>query len=114
MEVAIPSEVKTNSAGASLWKWLASQVEGLDECGPLAVELCVVMDRLQEVREKIASQGIIVSGTRGRSAKNPLLDIEIKLGKRFSELWKSLGLADRPADNSPLSPGQPRQTSWQD
>ena len=88
--------------GERLWAWLHEpEFGGTDACRPMCEEICRIADRLQEVRSKLATQGLSVSAPRGRQAKNPLLDIEIKLSGQFSKLWKTLGLADKP-------PAEPR------
>jgi len=90
--------LKPDGEGRRLWTWLYAECEGIDSCRPLVLELCRISDRLQEVREKIATQGLSVSGARGRTAKNPLIDVEVKLSKQFQVLWRSLGLADKPEE----------------
>jgi len=95
MNHEMPSCVKPGGAGARLWVWLAANTENLGDNLPLSAELCGIADRLEEVRAKISIQGIVVSGPHGRSAKNPLLDVEIKLSKQFQTLYRSLGLCDK-------------------
>ena len=90
--------LKPDGEGRRLWAWLHESCEGIDSCQPLVMELCKMSDRLAEVRQKIAAQGLSVSGARGRTAKNPLLDMEVKLSKQFQVLWRSLGLADAPQE----------------
>jgi len=90
--------LKPDGEGRRLWAWLHENCEGIDSCAPLVMELCRIADRLQEIREKIAAQGLSVSGARGRTAKNPLIDVEIKLSKQYQVLWRSLGLADKPEE----------------
>jgi len=107
-ELNIPEELKPDGDGARLWAWLCSECDGMESARPLALELCRTADRLQEVRSKIASQGLMISGARGRSAKNPLLDIEVKLSKQFQGLWKGLGLSDKGVDETEKRPlGRP-------
>jgi len=93
----LPAGIRPDGEGAKLWLWLMSAVEGADSCMPLVVELCRIADRLEEVRAKLALQGLTVSGVRGRSAKNGLLDVELKLSGQFAKIWKTLGLADKVA-----------------
>ena len=88
--------LRPEGEGRRLYRWLMEEVEGAESCRPLTEELCRVADRLEEVRGKIAVQGLTVSAARGRSAKNGLLDVEIKLSGQYSKLWKTLGLADKP------------------
>ena len=102
----IPEDLKKDGAGAALWTWLCGECTELAACAPLALELCLVCERLHEIRSKIASQGLLVSGVRGRSAKNPLIDLELKASKQFQLLWRSLGLADRNAE-TPDGPRRP-------
>ena len=96
----IPENLRPDGDGRQLWAWLCAQCEGIEDCRPLATELCRIADRLQEVRAKITSQGLMVSGARGRSAKNPLIDMEVKLSKQYQTLWRSLGLSDKTPDEN--------------
>jgi hypothetical protein len=91
----IPDGLRPDGEGARLWTWLSDHADGVLDSMPLAVELCRVADRLQEVRSKLDAQGLAVSGARGRSARNPLIDSEIKLSKQFQALWRALGLSDK-------------------
>jgi hypothetical protein len=91
----LPKILKPDGAGARLWTWLHVQTDNVADNMPLVTELCIIADRLDEVRTKLASQGISVSGPHGRSTKNPLMDSEIKLSKQFQALYKGLGLSDR-------------------
>lgn len=104
----IPNGVKPDGEGARLWLWMISEAtdESLASTKPMAVELCVIADRLSDVRSKIAAQGLTVSGAKGRSAKNPLLDIEIKLSGQFSKIWKTLGF-DRTNSEEKQPVGRP-------
>lgn len=92
-------KLRPNGAGAKLWAWLEAQIENLEELRPLAVEICVVADRLEQVRTAIAEQGLTVCAARGRTTKNSLLDVELKLSKALAGLWRSMGLADKSSEN---------------
>jgi hypothetical protein len=95
----IPAGLTPGGEGQQLWVWLRAECdESLEACRPLAIELCRIADRLQEVREKIRSQGLSVSAARGRSTRNPLIDTEIKLSKQYQVLWRGLGLSDKPEE----------------
>ena len=105
---AAPEDLKPDGAGRQLWTWLCGEFENIESCRPLAEELTRIADRLAEVRQKIAAQGLTVSAARGRSAKNPLLDMELKLSKQYTVLWRSLGLSDKAPDDTPVRPvGRP-------
>ena len=112
-----PDGLKLGGEGRQLWAWLVTQAENIEDCRPLATELCRICDRLAAVRAKITEQGLMVSGARGRSAKNPLIDIEVKLSKQYQTLWRALGLSDKPPDDTPPRPvGRPPHQGaiWQD
>jgi hypothetical protein len=81
-----------------LWKWLIENADGVLESRPLVVELAVIADRLAEVRAKLAQQGLTVTAARGRIAVNPLLGQETRLLKQYENLWRTLGLADKPEE----------------
>lgn len=97
MEISpeIPSCLRADGAGARLWLWLHVQVANLLDNEPLAVELCQMADRVEEIRSRIAQQGLMISGPKGRSVKNPLLDMELRYSRGIKDLWKTLGLADK-------------------
>src|SRR5690349_955569 len=105
-ELKFPDVLKPDGAGRELWSWLQEHCDGLQDCAPLAEELCAVRDRLSEVRAKIAAQGLLTSGARGRSVRNPLLDSEAKLSRQFSFLWRQLGLADKQSEEERRPPGR--------
>ena len=88
--------------GRELWKWLTSNYEMVG-CEPLAVELCSIQDRLAEIREVLARDGV-QPGTDA-SKKHPLLDSEVKLSGQFMRIWRVLGLADN--DEPKRGPGRP-------
>ena len=91
--------LRTGGDGERLLVWLKTEIAGVDECAPLVHELARVADRLEEVRAKLLSQGVSVSGPRGRSMANPLLQFETKLIASYDKLWRSLGLADSPPED---------------
>ena len=100
--------LRSGGEGEKLWAWMNLQTDDPEGCRPLLEEICLVADRLEEVRAKIATQGLLVSGPRGRASKNPLLDIELKLSKQYQLLWRTLGLADKLPDEDPRRPvGRP-------
>ena len=101
----IPEDLK--SEGRALWVWLDAECENIERCRPLAHELCRIADRLQEVRSKIASQGLVVSGARGRSTRNTLLDTELKLAGAYQKFWRQLGLSDKTPDDDPVQERRP-------
>jgi hypothetical protein len=96
-----------NGAGRALWSWLEAQGD-LDGCRPLALEACVLAERLSAVRSKLTTSGLLISGPRGRYVKNPLLDTELKLEAQFVRTWRALGLSDSPPSDEPRrGPGRP-------
>ena len=105
--VNIPVILKSDKAGARLWVWLDEQFQNIEAVRPLATEICIISERLEEVRTKIGEQGLTVSAARGRTAKNGLLDVELKLSKQIAALWKGLGLADKPPEDAPVGSGRP-------
>lgn len=113
----IPKDLRPDGAGRELWAWLHAECEGIESCLPLVAELCRVADRLQEVRQKLALQGVSVSGIRGRSVRNPLLDTEVKFSKQYQTLWRALGLQDKPDEMPVTRPTGMRSSGerlWQD
>jgi len=87
-------------AGQKLWRHVASNYDLMGN-EPVLEELCRVTDRLAEVRERIAKDGLIDS--KGR--KHPLAELEPKLSGQFRMLWRLLGLGD---DEEPARPWEAR------
>ena len=74
-------------AGRKLWRELSRTfVFEPGETGGLA-ELCRIQDRLSQVRETLAAEGLVVEGKR-----HPLADLEPKLSGQFRMLWRTLRL----------------------
>ncbi len=97
-----------DGAGMALWAWLLTQTDDIDGCRPLALEACILAQRLSEVRAKLATSGLLISGPRGRSVKNPLIDTELRLAQQFVRTWRALGLSDAPPSDEPRrGPGRP-------
>lgn len=75
-------------AGKRLWRELTSNFAfDRGETAGLA-ELCRIGDRLAEVRETLAREGLV--GTDGK--RHPLADLEPKLSGQFRMLWRTLRL----------------------
>jgi hypothetical protein len=91
----IPSSLKPDGEGARLWSWLCENVANVEANLPLAIELCITADRLQDVRSKITQQGLTISGPKGRPIRHPLLDVEARYAKALRDCWRVLGLADK-------------------
>ena len=104
-----PDCLKPGGAGARLFQWLVENADGVLESRPLVAELCVIADRLFEVRAKLTQQGLTVSAARGRIAANPLLGQETRLLKQYENLWRTLGLADE-AEEEKRPVGRPPGT----
>jgi len=96
------------TAGRKLWQEISkdSDIEGAE---PLLTELCVVADRLAEIRTILKRDGLVTA--KGR--KHPLCDMEARLSGHYATLWKLLGLADDP--NEPKRPpGRPTELERQE
>lgn len=94
--------------GMAHWNWLLTQTDNIDGCRPLAVEWCLCAERLAAVRARLATTGLLISGAKGRSVKNPLADLELKHMAQYTRLWQCLGLAcEPPADEPRRGPGRP-------
>ena len=97
-----PRELGTE--GKKLWKHLADQFD-IQSAEPLLLMLCSARDRLVEVRAEIAVRGLVLVDGK----KNPLLATEAQLMAEFVKIWKTLGLADVPAEEK-RSPGRPPES----
>ena len=104
VKMKLPADLGAD--GRRLFAWL-DEIADIAAAEPLVVELCRIADRLGEVRAKLSSQGVTVTGARGRPAKNPLCDVELKLSGQYAKLWRALGLADKTPDDSRRSVGRP-------
>ncbi len=74
-------------AGRKLWRELTRTFAF--ESGETAglAELCRIQDRLAQVRETLARDGMVTGGRR-----HPLADLEPKLSGQFRMLWRTLRL----------------------
>jgi hypothetical protein len=97
-EFGIPDDLRADGEGRRLWSWLAQNADGVLDSRPLVAELCRMADRLEQVRAKLAQQGLTVTAARGRIASNPLLTQEVRLVKQYENLWRTLGLSDEPEE----------------
>jgi len=79
--------------GRRLWRWLALSYE-LEGAEPLVRELCVLSDRLTQVRSDLVGPDLKPID-RAR-----LVSVEVKLVGMFTRCWRTLGLAD---------PGEPKR-----
>ena len=56
----------------------------------ILTEICRIMDRLNEIRELITTDGIMLVNPSGLKRLNPLLKAEHECGNRLIGAWKSL------------------------
>ena len=83
------------AAGAALSAELEA-IYDLDDSQPLLVRLCLVADRLEQLRAKIAQADLTtVEASR-------LLQAEARAQGSYARFWKLLGLSDQP----PTGPGR--------
>jgi hypothetical protein len=85
-------------AGRRLWSWLTKHY-ALADCEPLAAELCVLADRLAEVRELMQSTARPLDKTR-------LMSAEVSVLGQYVRVWKQLGLAEEPTTVNPSALGR--------
>jgi len=72
-------------AGLELFDWCVDNFDNVESVKPLLIELCVLSDRLSEIRAALA-QGL-----------DPrLVNSEIKVASQYSKVWRLLGLSDDP------------------
>jgi hypothetical protein len=76
-------------AGHQLQRWLAAHYD-LGDCQPLATELCVLADRLAEIRELMQQAEKTLDKTR-------LMSAEVSVLGQYVRVWKALGLAEEPS-----------------
>lgn len=107
--------------GRARWQWLrglCEQTGGAEQLVgvfPMAVEFCENCDLLADLRTALKTQGLMVSGGRGASRRNPLLAEIARVQKNQIQLWRSMGLADRqPEDKNPIGrpPGSGKGCLW--
>ena len=91
------------TAGRKLRTWLEENCDNIADAAPAVAELCEMTNRLHEVRDAIAQEGVTIGGK-----KHPLLDVEIKLSGQWVKLWRALGLADKP-DGTKRPVGRPTE-----
>ena len=76
-----------SDAGRRLWRWVARNY-ATSGCEPLVREICILADRLTQIREALAAPDL-KSADRGR-----LINAEIKVVGQYTRMWRLLGLAD--------------------
>ena len=94
-------------AGRRLWRSVTSQydVAGVEN---LLAELCKLADRLQEIRDALNRDGLMI-GEPGKQRRHPLADLEVKVSAQFQKVYKQMGLSD---DQEPKrNPGRPSAIS---
>lgn len=77
-----------NKAGRQLRRWLAAHYD-LAGCEPLAAELCILADRLAEIRK-------LIQEATGTLDKTRLMSAEVSVLGQYVRVWKQLGLAEDP------------------
>lgn len=75
-------------AGQQLRRWLTVHYD-LADCEPLATELCVLADRLSEIRTLMQAATTTLDKTR-------LMSAEVSVLGQWVRVWKALGLAEEP------------------
>jgi hypothetical protein len=91
-------------AGRKLWRYVEEKFD-LEGCEPLLMKICLIEDRLIEVRTSITERGLVMVDGK----KNQLLTAETQLLAEFSKIWRLLGLADVPVEEK-RSPGRPPES----
>jgi hypothetical protein len=103
MEVFLSKRVPDSGPAADAW-WLALVDDPEDVIErELVGELLKTRDRLAEVRERIAEEGLMVQGSTGQPRAHPLLTLERGLA---GDLWRALEWLRRALalDHPPDSP----------
>ncbi len=85
-------------AGGQLWSWLGKHYD-LSDCEPLATQLCILADRLVEVRDLMADATRTLDKTR-------LMGAEVSVLGQYVRVWKELGLGEEPAAVNPSALGR--------
>jgi hypothetical protein len=94
---------KLSAAGKAEWKQI-EELGDVTDAQPLLTKLCLVADRLAEIRAILERDGLLSANGR----KHPLLDVEARLMAQYGIFWKLLGLAD---DDAPKrAPGRPAES----
>lgn len=96
-----PKELKP--PGKALWNSVLDFAD-IAGCEPLLAELCKIADRLHQVREQIAEDGLVDEDGK----KHTLADLETRLVGQYLASWKMLGLADSGEPRRPV--GRPPES----
>jgi hypothetical protein len=91
---------KLQKPGRNLWKAICQEYDVEPGAELVLGEICRLWDRLHEIRERLAADGLTLTegeGARKRTRKHPLADLEPKISAAFIKAWKTAGLADTPA-----------------
>ena len=80
-----------------LWSKIDKEFQLNTEHVELLRLLCEGLDRLDELREQIAEQGVSITTKTGYLRPNPLLKSEHDCSNRVLNTWKSLGFERTPS-----------------
>jgi phage terminase small subunit len=90
--------------GRALWRKIVSGY-AVAGCEDLLRQLCLVSDRLAEIRGTLKRDGLVITEGK-RQRRHPLVDAEQKAVSLYARLWRQVGLSDPdPADKR--RPGRP-------
>ncbi len=88
-EIAVPDPPADLSGdSAALWPGLVADLEaagaGAEVDLILAADVLRARDRLAQVREILASEGLTTTGSKGQTRPHPLLDVEASLRREIA------------------------------
>ena len=92
-----------SSAGKKLFVRIASEIE-LDEPALLLLTtLCEQYDRMNQARELLKKEGIVVKDRFGQDKQHPAVGIEVNAAAGMMRAWRLLGFDQEP----PKAMGRP-------
>lgn len=75
-----------------LWRWAASEFDLEPHERELLEEACRTLDRLDECRAAVATDGTMIDGSRGQRVAHPLLSEERMQRQLLARLLAGLGM----------------------
>ncbi len=97
-EIAVPdTPADLSEASAALWPGLVADLEAANAGAEvdliLLADVLRARDRLAQVREILAAEGLTTTGSKGQTRPHPLLDVEASLRREVAVGLDRLGLS---------------------
>lgn len=90
--------------GCEFWQSVTEQFHILPHHRPLLEQACRCLDRAEEIRGQIESEGLTIRSAKGEVRPHPLLVAERDIRRTYGYLLRVLGLSDQEKPQKPPKP----------